>query len=136
MSFDTEHYYAVQSFLEDDELHKIWNIIEIAMNRDYMANMLFNINDVVETLQGHSINDDIIEEYDKSQFDEEPKTHMDIPKDWEGSSFTIGDCLLDLQTHINELHDYFYNHLFPSYCQRGHQLWYHSPYLLEWHTTL
>ena len=33
MSFDTEHYYAVQSFLEDDELHKIWNIIEIAMNR-------------------------------------------------------------------------------------------------------
>ena len=30
------------------------------MNRDYMANMLFNINDVVETIQGHSINDDII----------------------------------------------------------------------------
>ena len=34
MSFDTEHYYAVQTFLEDDELHKIWNIIEIAMNRE------------------------------------------------------------------------------------------------------
>ena len=77
------------------------------MNRDYMANMLFNINDVVETIQGHSINDDIIEEYDQSQFDEKPKTLMDIPKDWEGSSITIGDCLLDLQTHINELHDYF-----------------------------
>ena len=29
-----EHYYAVQTFLEDDELHKIWNIIEIAMNRE------------------------------------------------------------------------------------------------------
>ena len=77
------------------------------MNRDYMANMLFNINDVVETLQGHSINEDIIEEYDQSQFDEEPQTLMDIPKDWEGTSFTIGDCLLDLQTHINELHTYF-----------------------------
>ena len=77
------------------------------MNRDYMANMLFNINDVVETIKGHSINDDIISEYHESQFDEEPKTLMDIPKDWEGSSFTIGDCLLDLQTHINELHDYF-----------------------------
>ena len=48
------------------------------MNRDYMANMLFNINDVVETLQGHSINKDIIEEYDESQFEEEPKTLMDI----------------------------------------------------------
>ena len=77
------------------------------MNRDYMANMLFNINDVVETIKGHSITNNIIEEYDESQFDEEPITLMDIPKDWEGSSITIGDCLLDLQTHINELHDYF-----------------------------
>jgi hypothetical protein len=32
---------------------------------------------------------------------------MDIPKDWEGSTITIGDCLLDLQSHINELHSYF-----------------------------
>ena len=77
------------------------------MNRDYMANMLFNINDVVETIQGHSINEHIIEEYDESQFDEEPITLMDIPKDWEGSSISIGDCLLDLQTHINELYNYF-----------------------------
>ena len=77
------------------------------MNRDYMANMLFNINDVVETIKGHSITNDIIEEYDESQFDETPKTLMDSPKDWEGSSITIGDCLLDLQTHINELHSYF-----------------------------
>ena len=34
MSYDTAQYYAVQSFLEDDELCKIWNIIEIAMNRE------------------------------------------------------------------------------------------------------
>ena len=34
MTYDTEHYYAVQTFLEDDELYKIWNIIEIAMNRE------------------------------------------------------------------------------------------------------
>ena len=33
MSYDTEHYYAVQTFLEDDELHKIWNIVDKAMNR-------------------------------------------------------------------------------------------------------
>ena len=33
MTQDTEHFYAVQSFLEDDELCKIFNIIEIAMNR-------------------------------------------------------------------------------------------------------
>ena len=34
MTQDREHFYAVQSFLEDDELHKIWNIIEIAMRRE------------------------------------------------------------------------------------------------------
>ena len=33
MIYDSEYYYAVQSFLEDDELCKIWNIIEIAMYR-------------------------------------------------------------------------------------------------------
>ena len=33
MSCNSEHYYAVQTFLDDDELIKIWNIIEIAMNR-------------------------------------------------------------------------------------------------------
>ena len=33
MTQNKEHFYAVQSFLEDDELCKIWNIIEIAMNR-------------------------------------------------------------------------------------------------------
>ena len=33
MTYDSEHYYEVHTFLEDDELHKIWNIIEIAMNR-------------------------------------------------------------------------------------------------------
>ena len=33
MIYDSEYYYAVQTFLEDDELCKIWNIIEIAMNR-------------------------------------------------------------------------------------------------------
>ena len=34
MSYDTEHYYALHTFLEDDELHKIWNIVEKAMNRE------------------------------------------------------------------------------------------------------
>ena len=34
MTCDSEHYYAVQTFLDDDELYKIWNIIEIAMNRE------------------------------------------------------------------------------------------------------
>ena len=34
MSYDTEHYYSLHTFLEDDELHEIWNIVEKAMNRE------------------------------------------------------------------------------------------------------
>ena len=34
MTCNSEHYYEVHTFLEDDELHKIWNIIENAMNRE------------------------------------------------------------------------------------------------------
>ena len=34
MSYDSEHYYNVHTFLEDDELHEIWNIVEKAMNRE------------------------------------------------------------------------------------------------------
>ena len=56
------------------------------MNRDYMANMLFNINDVVETIKGHSINNDIIEEYHESQFKNNQPDLENIPKDTEGSS--------------------------------------------------
>ena len=33
MIYDSEYYYAVQTFLEDYELCKIFNIIEIAINR-------------------------------------------------------------------------------------------------------
>ena len=33
LSYDTEHYYALHTFLEDDELHNVWNIVEKAMNR-------------------------------------------------------------------------------------------------------
>ena len=33
MSYDTEHYYALHTFLEDDELHEIWNIIDNALER-------------------------------------------------------------------------------------------------------
>jgi len=34
MTYDREHYYALHTFLEDDELHEIWNIVEKAMNRE------------------------------------------------------------------------------------------------------
>ena len=33
MSYDTEHYYAVAGFLNDEEVHKVWNIVGDALER-------------------------------------------------------------------------------------------------------
>ena len=33
MSYDTEHYYNICGFLTDQEVHKIWNIIDNALER-------------------------------------------------------------------------------------------------------
>ena len=33
MTYDSEYYYAVQSFLNDKELTEVWDIVEKAMNR-------------------------------------------------------------------------------------------------------
>ncbi len=53
MTQNTEHFYAVQSFLEDDELHKIWNIIEIAMEREGydVSNAELSIDSMTQNLQ-------------------------------------------------------------------------------------
>ena len=57
MTYDTEHYYAVQTFLEDDELCKIWNIIETAMNSEYYdvenaeLSMRLYVNELTENVE-------------------------------------------------------------------------------------
>ena len=62
MTQDREHFYAVQSFLEDDELCKIWNIIEIAMNREGYdvenseLSMRLYDNELTENIEHHMEN--------------------------------------------------------------------------------
>ena len=90
------------------------------MNRDYMANMLFDINDVVETLKREPIN--VIDNNDETvtiscytsidwnkndweQINEDSPRNgkylslLDFPKDddagLKSSTTAIGDCLLD-----------------------------------------
>ena len=102
------------------------------MNKDYMANMLFNINDVIETLKGEQINVidngdetvtiscEILIDWNKDDWEEinedSPRNSkylslLDLPQDddagCKSSTTAIGDLLHDLQIHINELHDYF-----------------------------
>ena len=62
MTYDSEYYYAVQTFLEDDELHKIWNIIEIAMEREGYdvenaeLSMRLYDNELTENIEHHMEN--------------------------------------------------------------------------------
>ncbi len=102
------------------------------MNKDYMANMLCDINDVVETLKRESINVidngdetvsfscDLSIDSNKDDWDQikedSPRNGkylslLDFPKDddagLKSSTTAIGDLLHDLQAGLNELHDYF-----------------------------
>ena len=102
------------------------------MNRDYMANMLFNINDVVETLKREPINVidnndetvtiscDISIDWNKDDWEQinedSPKNGkylslLDFPKDddagLKSSTTPIGDLLHDLRQDIMRLEDYF-----------------------------
>ena len=102
------------------------------MNRDYMANMLFDINDVVETLKREPIN--VIDNNDETvtiscytsidwskddweQINEDSPRNgkylslLDFPKDddagLKSSTTSIGDLLHDLRQDIMRLEDYF-----------------------------
>ena len=102
------------------------------MNRDYMANMLFNINDVVETLKREpinvidngdetvSFNCDLSIDWNKDDWDQikedSPRNGkylslLDFPKDddagLKSSTTPIGDLLHDLRQDIMRLEDYF-----------------------------
>ena len=102
------------------------------MNKDYMANMLFNINDVIETLKGEQINVidngdetvtiscDISIDWNKDDWEQinedSPKNGkylslLDFPKDddagLKSSTTPIGDLLHDLRQDIMRLEDYF-----------------------------
>ena len=102
------------------------------MDRDYMANMLFNINDVVETLKREpinvidngdetvSFNCDLSIIWNKDDWDQikedSPRNGkylslLDFPKDddagLKSSTTSIGDLLHDLRQDIMRLEDYF-----------------------------
>ena len=102
------------------------------MNKDYMANMLFNINDVIETLKGEQINVidngdetvtiscEILIDWNKDDWEEinedSPRNSkylslLDFPKDddagLKSSTTSIGDLLHDLRQDIMRLEDYF-----------------------------
>ena len=57
------------------------------MNYNFISNMQCNITDVIETVK----NEDV----------------WNAPKDNDGTSVTVGDCLEDLSHSIDQLYKYF-----------------------------
>ena len=79
------------------------------MNKDIITGMFFDVVDILETLESHPITQDIIDCYDKSQFESEDsegniilkaRNLADLPKDSEGTQFTVGELLHGLKENI------------------------------------
>jgi hypothetical protein len=80
--------------------------IFIETDEDTLADMIFDINDVLQILQYHPISQKILEDYSQTSFeglseDEKPKVLADLPKDFEGSSITIGDCCENIKYYLD-----------------------------------
>ena len=71
------------------------------VNSDDLSDMLFDLNDVIKVLQCHSVNEEMLSDYASDQLSESmTKTLFDLPKDFEGTQFTIGDCLETVRNHV------------------------------------
>ena len=70
---------------------------------DDVSDMLFDLNDVINILKHHSITTEMLSDYNSDSIGESTKTLFDLPKDFEGTQFTIGDCLETVRDHILQL---------------------------------
>jgi hypothetical protein len=80
---------------------------------DILADMIFDINDVLKILKYHPINQKFLEDYSESSFEglsekEKPTVLADLPKDFEGSSFTIGDCCKNIKYYLDKFEQAHY----------------------------
>jgi hypothetical protein len=75
-----------------------------------ISDMILDLNDVIKVLKHHPITKEMLGDYPSDSifevmFSESPKTLFDLPKDFEGTQFTIGDCLETVRDHVLQLQD-------------------------------
>jgi len=70
---------------------------------DNISDMLFDLNDVIKVLKHHSISKEMLSDYPSDSINESTETLFDLPKDFEGTEFTIGDCLETVRNHVLQL---------------------------------
>ena len=70
---------------------------------DNISDMLFDLNDVIKVLKHHPISKEMLSDYPSDSISEAPETLFDLPKYFEGTQFTIGDCLETVRDHVLQL---------------------------------
>ena len=73
------------------------------MSSNDIDDMIFDLNDVIKVLKHHLINEEMLNDYPSDSISETPETLFDLPKDFEGTQFTIGDCLETVRDHVLQL---------------------------------
>ena len=72
-----------------------------------ISDMIFDLNDVIKILKllniNFKINEEMLSVYPSGSISESMKTVFDLPKDSEGTPFSIGDCLENVLKLIEEL---------------------------------
>ena len=70
-----------------------------------ISDMILDLNDVIKVLKKHSINREMLSDYPSDSISESTETLFDLPKDFEGTQFTIGDCFETVIAHVLQLQD-------------------------------
>ena len=73
--------------------------------RENISDTLFDLNDVINILKRLEVTEEMLSDYPSDSIIETPKTVFDLPKDFEGTQFTIGDCLETARDHVLGLVD-------------------------------
>ena len=73
--------------------------------RENISDTLFDLNDVINILKRLEVTEEMLSDYPSDSIIDTPETVFDLPKDFEGTQFTIGDCLETARDHVLGLVD-------------------------------
>ena len=82
---------------------KSWDptgVKKMEFKSDIISEMIFDINDVIKVLKRLEVTEEMLSDYPSDSIIDTPETVFDLPKDFEGTQFTIGDCLESIKDHL------------------------------------
>ena len=70
---------------------------------EIISDITLDLNDVIKVLKHYPISKEMLSDYPSDSISDTPETLFDLPKDFEGTQFTIGDCLETVRDHVLQL---------------------------------